>query len=225
MSYSPESHHRQSIRLQGYDYSRAGAYFVTICVQNRSCLFGEVVGGTMQLNHAGQMVERWYFELQNKFANIECDEFVCMPNHIHFIVVNVGSDRVGADRAGSDRVGSDRVGSDRVGADCVGADCVGADCVGADLCVRPDFDGIMTMGGHTGPPLHAIVQWFKTMSTNNYIRGVKQHDWLPFPGKLWQRNYWEHIIRDEPELDRIRAYIRNNPAQWEMDKLYVDGQV
>ena len=185
MSYSPESHHRQSIRLQGYDYSRAGAYFVTICVQNRSCLFGEVVGGTMQLNHAGQMVERWYFELQNKFANIECDEFVCMPNHIHFIAINVG----------------------------------------ADLCVRPDFDGIMTMGGHTGPPLHAIVQWFKTMSTNNYIRGVKQHDWLPFPGKLWQRNYWEHIIRDEPELDRIRAYIRNNPAQWEMDKLYVDGQV
>ncbi|MBW6508460.1 MAG: hypothetical protein K0A94_02840 [Desulfuromonadales bacterium] len=57
------------------------------------------------------------------------------------------------------------------------------------------------------------------MSTNEYIRGVKQDGWQPFPKKLWQRNYWEHIIRYETELNRIREYILNNPAQWDLDKL------
>lgn len=56
------------------------------------------------------------------------------------------------------------------------------------------------------------------MITNEYIRSVKQYGWLPFNGKLWQRNYWEHIVRDESELTRIREYIRNNTAQWELDK-------
>ena len=77
------------------------------------------------------------------------------------------------------------------------------------------------LGEHAGSPLHRVVQWFKTMSTNEYIRGVKQNGWAPFPGKLWQRNYWEHIVRNEPELNRIREYIHNNPAQWELDKLFV----
>ncbi len=57
------------------------------------------------------------------------------------------------------------------------------------------------------------------MTTKRYVDGVKQNGWPPFPGKLWQRNYWEHIVRDEPELNRIRQYIRNNPAQWDMDRL------
>ena len=56
------------------------------------------------------------------------------------------------------------------------------------------------------------------MTTNEYIRGVKQHDWPQFPGKLWQHNYYEHIVRNEDELDRIREYIQNNPAQWDTDK-------
>ncbi len=76
-------------------------------------------------------------------------------------------------------------------------------------------------GEHTGSPLHRVVQWFKTMATNEYIRGVKQYGWPPFPGKLWQRNYWEHIVRDESELNRIREYICNNPAHWEMDSLFI----
>ena len=150
------------------------------------------------------MICRWYLELVNKFPDIDCDAFVCMANHVHFVVVNVG----------------------------------------ADLCVRPDIrpnvrpnvrpgnddgqthrsapTGAHTiLGEHAGSPLHRVVQWFKTMSTNEYIRGVKQNGWAPFPGKLWQRNYWEHIVRNEPELNRIREYIHNNPAQWELDKLFV----
>lgn len=192
MPYNPKIHHRRSIRLPNYDYSRPGAYFVTICVQGRSCLFGDVVGGEMMLNDAGVMLNRWYNELMRKFDDIACDAWVCMPNHVHFIVMNTGP-------------------------------------VGADLCVRPAFHACPDMDGyvispktgeHVGSPLRRVVQWFKTMSTNTYIRGVKQHGWSPFSGRLWQRNYWEHIVRDEPELNRIREYIANNPARWEMDQLH-----
>jgi putative transposase len=61
------------------------------------------------------------------------------------------------------------------------------------------------------------MQWFKTMTTNEYIRGINTHGWERFNGKLWQRNYYEHIIRNEKELSRIREYIVNNPMQWEPD--------
>jgi putative transposase len=64
-----------------------------------------------------------------------------------------------------------------------------------------------------------VVHRFKTMTTNRYAVGVKRSGWQPFPGKLWQRNYWERIIRDEMELNRIREYIRRNPTQWEPDRL------
>jgi len=165
--------HRRSIRLQGYDYSQAGAYFITICVQQRECLFGEIIGDEMWLNDAGRMVERWWAELGNKFPSVETDEYVVMPNHFHGIVVIVR----------------------------------------ADLCVRP-----YSKGTHAGMSLPEIVQWFKTMTTNEYIRGVKQHGWIPFPVQLWQRNYYERIIRNEEELCRIRQYIADNPAQWVHDR-------
>jgi len=164
--------HRRSIRLQNYDYSQAGSYFVTICVQNRECLFGEIVEDVMRLNDAGCMAERWWAELGNKFPSVETDEYVVMPNHFHGIVVIAGT----------------------------------------DLRVRPNPDG-----AHIGAPLPEIVQWFKTMTTNEYIRGVKQCEWVPFPGQLWQRNYYERVIRNEEELIRIRQYIADNPAQWAHD--------
>ena len=72
-------------------------------------------------------------------------------------------------------------------------------------------------GGHTGPPLPRIVQWFKTMTTNDYIRGVKRRGWTPFEQRLWQRDYYERVIRDEEELNTVRQYIINNPAKWAED--------
>ena len=62
-----------------------------------------------------------------------------------------------------------------------------------------------------------MVQWFKTMTTNEYIRCVNQSGWPPFPKRVWQRNYYEHIIRDEDELNIIRQYIRDNPTKWDQD--------
>ncbi|BBO90752.1 hypothetical protein DSCOOX_39320 [Desulfosarcina ovata subsp. ovata] len=86
--------------------------------------------------------------------------------------------------------------------------------------VQPSIKG-QPQGGAPTMTLPDVVHRFKTMTTKRYSDGVKQNDWKPFPGKLWQRNYWEHIVRDELELNAIREYVRNNPAQWELDRLNV----
>ena len=92
--------------------------------------------------------------------------------------------------------------------------------VGADLRVGPVPEGEhpTQQGPHAGVPLQAVIQWFKTMTTNEYIRGVKTASWPSFNGRLWQRNYYEHVIRDDQSLNRIRQYIVDNPARWEFDR-------
>jgi len=222
MPYDPQKHHRRSIRLKGYDYSQSGAYFVTIVTQNRERLFGEIVNGSMVLNNAGKMVEKWWYELNNKFPNIKLDGHITMPNHFHGIIITVGADLRVCPGNADLRV-------------CPG----NADlrvCPGnADLRVCPGINNNDNFGGehmgsngehiglrgeHIGSPLHKIVQWFKTMTTNDYINHVKTNNWKPFNKKLWQRNYYEHIIRNEIELNKIRQYIINNPLNWEKDDNY-----
>jgi REP element-mobilizing transposase RayT len=191
MKYNPNIHHRRSIRLKGYDYSQAGLYFVTICCQNMICCFGKIKNGEMILNDAGQMVEKWCAELSHKFSDIEMDTYIIMPNHFHAIIVNNG--------------GND------------------GNTVGADLRVCPDIlgeHGENILGEHIGSPLHAVIQWFKTMTTNEYIRGVKMLGWQRFNKKLWQRDYWEHIIRNEQSYQHIANYIMNNPVNWGNDKFH-----
>jgi REP element-mobilizing transposase RayT len=95
MSYDPERHHRRSIRLKGYDYAQAGAYFVTVCAQGRQCLYGDITDDIMHFNDAGRMVERWWLELNHKFPTVETDEYSVMPNHFHGIIV-ITADDVGA---------------------------------------------------------------------------------------------------------------------------------
>ncbi len=166
MRYDPQKHHRRSIRLKGYDYSQPGAYFVTICTQNREYLFGEILNGEMRLNDAGRMVERWWLKLSTKFPCVRPDTYVVMPNHFHGIVIIMDENR----EAPSDT------------------------------------------------SLPRIIQWFKTMTTNEYIRGVKTLGWPPFHRRVWQRNYYEHIVRDASVLEAIRTYINDNPAHWELDR-------
>ena len=197
MKYYPDTHHRRSIRLKGYDYSQVGIYYITICTQNRECLFGEIAYEEMQLNDAGKMIEKWYFELMNKFPDIRCGEHVVMPNHFHCIVHNVGADlRVCPNNSGQ---------SHRI---------VPTDTLKS---VEHIIDQHIT-GEHIGSPLRNVVQWFKTMTTNEYIRHVKQNGWEPFDGKLWQLNYYEHIIRNDDDLNQIREYIINNPLKWHLDE-------
>ena len=91
-------HHRRSIRLRGYDYRQAGAYFVTFVCQNRSCLYGHIAETEMQLNAAGQIIESRWTEITNHFPNVSLDEFIVMPNHLHGIILI--SDDVGAGTCG-----------------------------------------------------------------------------------------------------------------------------
>ena len=232
MRYDPERHHRRSIRLRGYDYGQAGAYFVTICTQDRACLFGQVVDGCLESNDAGRMIERWWAELANKYPTAIPDACVVMPNHFHGIVIiahkPVGADlRVCPDPAAHTGAGAASVGADlRVCPDPAAHTGAGAASVGADLRVCPDPAAHTGTGAHIGAPLPhpdvcpgvpAMVQWFKTMTTNEYMRGVKTLGWAPFPGRFWQRNYFEQIIRDEASLNQIRQYIVDNPAQWADD--------
>ena len=188
MNYDPDKHNRRSIRLKGYDYSQSGAYFVTVVTQDRARLFGEIVDGKTLLNDAGRAIEHWWFELKHKFPTVETDEFVVMPNHFHGIIVMVDVP------------------------------------VGADLRVGPDSEGARTGAPLRAPafaprrvPLPTVVQWFKTMTTNEYVRRIKTLGWIPFHRRLWQRNYYEHIVRDDVSLNRIRQYILDNPARWEFD--------
>jgi putative transposase len=209
MKYNPKKHHRRSIRLKGYDYSRQGRYFVTLCVQDRRHFFGEIINQEMYLNEAGLMIEKWYLELENKFPSIQCHEYVVMPNHFHCII-EITSTTVGADLCvcPDPRVNPDQRATpdQHVNPD---------QRVNPDLCVNSD----PILGEHKNSPLSEIIQWFKTMSTNEYIRGVKQLDWPRFNKKLWQRNYYEHIIRNDRACDEIAEYIITNPQKWDNDRL------
>jgi len=192
MKYNPDIHHRQSVRLREYDYSADGAYFVTLCTQDRECLFGDIRDGVMTLSDAGRMVASVWGELATQYPGVEVDGHVVMPNHFHGIVML----------------------TDRRGESCIRPP--------FDPCARPEM---MNQGDHKDRPygteagtLGRVVQAFKSITTNAYIRGVKDHDWPPFPGRLWQRNYYERVIRDEQEMCTIREYITCNPAKWAEDK-------
>jgi REP element-mobilizing transposase RayT len=87
MRYDPKEHHRRSIRLRDYDYAQAGAYFVTVCAEGHTCLFGDVIDDEMRLNDAGRMVQAVWNELPDHYPGVETDAFVVMPNHVHAIIV------------------------------------------------------------------------------------------------------------------------------------------
>ena len=168
---------RVSIRLSDYDYAQAGAYFVTICAQERRSLFGAVEDGTMRLNAAGKMAVKAWEDLPGRFPNLELDYFVMMPNHFHGILV-LQDDEGKPDTGLSDRVSQ----------------------------------------GISKNSLARIIQAYKSITTNEYITGVKKLGWAPFVGRIWQRNYWEHVVRNEKDLNSIREYIVNNPMKWELDE-------
>ncbi len=205
---------RRSIRLQGYDYSQAGAYFMTICTQNRKCRFGDIVDGKMRLNDAGRMIQTVWDELPRRDANIDLDIFIVMPNHIHGILVFHGRGesciRPGPESSDDHSAGDCRAVHGKSGNCHAGGYHAGGYHAG-DHKDRP----YGTLPGMVG----RIVQAFKSITTHEYIQGVKQNGWPSFSGKLWQRNYWEHIVRNETELNRIREYIHNNLGKWELDKL------
>jgi len=190
---------RRSIRLKGYDYSQSGLYFITICIQNGTCLFGKINAGQLTLNDAGQMVETEWVKLPERFTNLQLHEYIIMPNHFHAIIEIVGAPLVGAQKI---RAAPKTHGT-------------------PNNHIAPNKEKGQPQGVvPTGKTLGEMIGAFKSITTVAYIRGVKTRNWQSFERKLWQRNYWEHIIRTEKSYQTISAYIINNPLKWEDDKFY-----
>jgi len=172
---------RRPIRLREFDYSRSGAYFVTICTKDRQPLFGEIIEGEMILNDMGKIVEEEMNKTETIRAQITIDKYVIMPNHVHLIFV-------------------------------INDDCRGtagrADSVGAihELPLRDRISRRKMI-------LPKIIGRIKMNSSKriNIFRHMLGHP-------VWQRNYYEHIIRDESELNKIQRYLINNPPKWEYDR-------
>ncbi|MBT1072789.1 transposase [Geobacter chapellei] len=195
MPYNSAIHHRRSIRLRAFDYRSNGTYFITICAFQRESLFGEVVDGDMRLNRLGMAVDACWQSIANHFPNVQLDEFVIMPNHFHGIMNIVG--HVGAKQGSSASPGfgieGNNVGNCNKGE-------------AGEAIASPLRDG--TVSGSLG----AVIQNFKSISTRK-INKIRNNPGCP----VWQRNYYEHIIRSESDLTNIRQYIANNPLKWDMD--------
>ena len=190
--YDAIIHHRRSIRLPHYDYAQPGGYFIILCTQNRTCLFGDIIKGKMVLNDAGIMVEKCWNEIPQHFANVILDEHAIMPNHFHGIIMIVGAGSSRPDSSGSS---------------------------------RPMLNDRREDRGNNGredraPTVGNIVAYFKYQSTK-HINVIRDGGFQ----KLWQRNYYERVIRGEKKLFEMRQYIINNPANWEMDENYCRGGV
>lgn len=300
MMYNSNIHHRRSIRLKGYDYSQAGLYFITVCVQDRKCLFGKITGASlagvqMELNEFGSIAYQQWQKLPERFTNIELDVFQIMPNHIHGIIVL--TDFVGAGLAPAQNdnaianetkagftprnttnkpdndntntpdhddsvVNNDNAITDyhNVIADKTGTrvnpdqnitntpdqnktntpdhnDAVAHDdnsIVYNDDSVAHYDNSIMdeiSAGASPAPTGNSktvgdIVGAYKSLVANECLKIFKQKwaevNLAPDMGKLWQRNYYEHIIRNEQSYLRISDYIINNPVKWKDDKFFND---
>ena len=188
-------YNRRSIRLKHYDYSRAGCYFVTICTQGREHLFGEIVDCKMVLNDAGEMIHALWYEITNDFSNIYLHEFVIMPNHIHGIIEIV------------DNVGADSISALQLDGICT------HDLDNNDVKHHwADMESAPTSLGD-------IMQSFKRHTTIKYIKMVKNGTCPPFNKRIWQRNYHEHVVRDDVDYERVATYTINNPMTWDKDIL------
>jgi putative transposase len=171
-------YNRRSIRVQGFDYSQGGAYFVTICTAHKKFLFGNIKDGIMRLSEAGQVVVEEWLTTAKLRPYLRLDESVVMPNHFHGILwVNETPKQGTARRAPTmERFGKPVTGS-----------------------------------------LPTIIGAFKAAVTRR-IKPLKNFS----GGDVWQRGYYEHVIRDDESLNRIREYIMHNPLNWEFDRENLD---
>jgi len=178
MAYNTDQYHRRSLRLPGYDYTRGGAYFVTVCTHHRACLFGEIVDDEMRLNKYGAVVHQGWERTGHIRENVEIDMFVVMANHIHGIIVIPGRGTL------------------------------------------PRAPTAERFGKPTSNSVPTIIRLFKSTTTKR-INEMRSTPGVP----VWQRNYYEHIIRDDKSLNQIREYIVNNPLQWAMDRENPDAAI
>jgi len=186
--YAPGKHHRRSIRLRGYDYALPGAYFVTIATHGRQLLFEDTV--------LHRVVETFWRRIPGHTPHVELDEWVVMPNHLHGIIIV--TDPVGATHSSRNSSMKSPPGP------------------ATEIQLEREQLGHASPLPATGPPsgsLGAIIGNFKSVTTRR-INRVRHSPGL----RVWQRNYYERIIRNQRELNAIRQYIHDNPARWADDE-------
>ncbi len=201
MKYDPKFHHRRSIRLQGYDYSQNGAYFITLCAQDRKPIFGKIVNNEMQLTPFGDIVRAEWLKTAEMRKNIEMDEFVVMPNHLHgIIVIDDGIGRGAMPRAQDIEESTGTLQRAPTSA---------------------PTPIIERFGQPTSNTIPTILRGFKAAVTKQIntiqINAGKYNK----PERIWQKNYYEHVIRNEVSLNKIREYIMSDPLHWKEDDLYL----
>ena len=200
MQYDPKIHHRRSIRLKGYDYSQAGAYFITICCHDKECRFGIIedcvsyADSQIELNEYGTIAYNKWLKLPERFSNFDLDVFQIMPNHIHGIIILTEP----VTNAGT-----------------VGARFTRAPYNADDFDNRTRVNRVPTVDATIGD----IVGAYKSLVANACLEIYKSKNEIM--GKFWQRNYHEHIIRNEQSYQTISDYIINNPAKWNDDKFFM----
>ena len=193
------NHNRRQIRLRNYDYSGVGSYFITICTHDKKPLFGKIVDGDVVLNELGEIVQgEWIRSIEIR-KEIDFDKWVIMPNHIHGIVI-ISSRGANGGSPGIMNVRHERA------------------CSRAPR--MPDING--NNRACSRAPLRESPFSLKPNTIGSFVAGFKSicskriNILRSTPGApLWQRNYYEHVIRDEREMNKIRRYIINNPAKWE----------
>lgn len=186
---------RQSFRLRGYDYTTPGAYFITLCTQNRECIFGIIDDGKMMLNELREIVNQQWRASPIVRPQISLDAFVIMPNNIHAIVIINPKNATHADIDCNENVGADAN--------------VGADCNPPVQQIAPFEQPIFRREPQSSG---SIVVGFKSATSKRI--NIQRNS----PGKpVWQRNYYERIIRGTAELHRIRRYNAENPERWKGD--------
>ena len=176
---------RKPVRLKEYDYSMAGYYYVTICTHNREEIFGKyknIVGAPLacarnqntcariELSIIGKIIDRQWNDIENQYDNVELDEYIIMPNHIHGILIINKRE-----------------------------------------------------GASPSPTIPQIIRSFKSKSVLEYIKYINDNN-LNVSGKIWQRSFYDHVIRNEQSLDAIREYISNNPLKWDDDENNMTGK-
>jgi REP element-mobilizing transposase RayT len=207
MTFNPQIHHRRSIRLKGYDYSKTGLYFITLCVEDKQHLFGDIIDGKMILNQLGQIANDEWINTSDIRDNISLHEFIIMPNHFHCIIeINFqkgeNNQSIGAFKSPSQTIGSIIRGYK----------------IATTKKIK-DFlkeENIRTGELQFAPISQSISSESEIALYSQTISGELQ--FAPTNSKIWQRNYYENIIRDEKAYQNISNYIKNNPAKWHEDK-------
>lgn len=189
--FDPQKHHRRSIRLKNYDYSWAGAYYVTIVTWHREILFGEVVNGEMILNQAGKIVQAEWLEFAKRLKYVELDAFIVMPNHFHGILHIL--ETAGATHQFFTKTLARKALLQNIAEDSLH---------GSPLPSR----------GAKPASLGALIGQFKSRATKQLWKTPELRS-----TPIWQRNYYEHIIRDEQDLKNKTDYIEANPLLWDED--------